>query len=57
VEVFNRYGQRVYKGYGKNYKPWDGTFKDKPALPGTYVYILRLNNGKPIIKGTLQLIR
>jgi len=57
VEVFNRFGELIYRGHGNDYKPWDGTFKGKPAMPGTYVYILRLNNGKPIIKGTLELIR
>lgn len=57
VDVYNRYGQLIYRGYGKNYKPWDGTFKGQPARPGTYVYMLNLNNGKPILKGTLELIR
>jgi len=57
AEVYNRYGQLVYRGYAKNYKPWDGTFKNKPCLPGVYVYVLNLHNGKPILKGTLNLIR
>lgn len=57
VEVFNRYGQRVYKGNGKNYQPWDGTFNGKPALPGVYVYLVNLNNNTAIHKGTVSLIR
>jgi gliding motility-associated-like protein len=57
AEVYNRYGQLIYRGYAKNYKPWDGTFKNKPCLPGVYVYVVNLHNGKPILKGTLNLIR
>jgi len=57
ADVYNRYGQLIYRGYGINYKPWDGTFKGLPALPGVYVYMLNLHNGKPILKGTLNLIR
>jgi gliding motility-associated-like protein len=57
AEVYNRYGQLVYRGYAKSYKPWDGTFKNKPCLPGVYVYLVNLHNGKPILKGTLNLIR
>ena len=57
AEVYNRYGQLIYRGYGKDYKPWDGTFKNKPCLPGVYVYLLNLHNGKPVLKGTLTLIR
>lgn len=57
AEVYNRYGQLVYRGYGKDYKPWDGTFKNKLCTPGTYVYVVNLHNGKPIYKGTLNLIR
>ena len=57
VEVFNRYGQRVYKSSGKNYVPWDGTFQGKPALPGVYVYVINLHNNTALHKGTLLLIR
>lgn len=57
AEVYNRYGQLVYRGYGKNYKPWDGTYNGKPALPGVYVYLVNLHNGKSVLKGTLTLIR
>ena len=57
VKVFNRYGQIVYQGFGKNYKPWDGNFKGQPALPGVYVYLINLHNGKPLLKGVLTLIR
>ena len=57
AEIYNRYGQLVYRGHAKNYKPWDGTFNGKLCLPGVYVYLVNLNNGKPVIKGTVNLIR
>lgn len=57
VEVYNRWGQRIYSGTGKNYTPWNGTYNGKPVTPGTYVYLVNLKNGKPLLKGTLNLIR
>lgn len=57
VEVFNRYGQLIYRGFGNNYVPWDGTFKGKLVMPGVYAYIVRLNNNTAVLKGTITLIR
>lgn len=57
AEIYNRYGQLIYRGYGKNYTPWDGTVNGKPALPGVYVYLVNLHIGKPILKGTVNLLR
>ncbi|TAL46980.1 MAG: gliding motility-associated C-terminal domain-containing protein [Chitinophagaceae bacterium] len=57
VEVFNRWGQIVYRGFGNNYKPWDGNHEGKLALPGVYVYVVNLHNNTAILKGTLLLIR
>ena len=57
VEVFNRFGQLVYRSLANNYKPWDGNFKGQPAIPGVYAYVVRLNNNTAVLKGTLMLIR
>jgi gliding motility-associated-like protein len=57
VEVYNRFGQLIYKGYGKDYKPWDGKYRNKLCSPGTYVYVVNLRNNKPLLKGTFTLIR
>jgi gliding motility-associated-like protein len=56
VEIFNRYGVRVYfsKGF---YKPFDGNYKDIPLPVGTYYYIINPNNGRKIVTGSLTLIR
>lgn len=47
VEVFNRWGQLVHRSLGYA-QPWDGTGRSgKPLTPGTYYYLLELNDGKP----------
>lgn len=43
VEIFNRWGERVYHSDG--YKiPWDGTYNKDPLPVGTYYYIITLND-------------
>jgi gliding motility-associated-like protein len=56
VEIFNRYGQRVYYSKGF-YKPFDGKYKDQALPVGTYYYIINPNNGRKILTGSLTLIR
>jgi len=58
VEIFNRYGQVVYQVQG-NYleSAWDGTLNGKPLPVGTYYYIINLNNGHPVLTGSISLIR
>ncbi len=57
VEVFNRYGQSVYRTNGYT-KPWDGTLNGKPLPVGTYYYIIDLGqpNYKPI-NGSVMILR
>ncbi|WP_285009070.1 gliding motility-associated C-terminal domain-containing protein [Pedobacter faecalis] len=56
VEVFNRYGTRIF--YSAGYKaPFDGN-SNKQALPaGTYYYIINPNNGRRPVTGPLTIIR
>ena len=56
VEIFNRYGTRVYLSKGF-YRPFDGNYKDLPLPVGTYYYIINPNNGRKILTGSLTLIR
>ncbi|HMI05611.1 MAG TPA: PKD domain-containing protein [Pedobacter sp.] len=56
VEIFNRYGHRVYYSKGF-YKPFDGNYKDQALSVGTYYYIINPNNGRKILTGSLTLIR
>ena len=56
VEVFNRYGQKVFtsKGYST---PWDGTYKGKTLSFATYYYIIYLNNGFKPLNGTITIVK
>ncbi|MDQ3277599.1 MAG: gliding motility-associated C-terminal domain-containing protein [Bacteroidota bacterium] len=59
VEVFNRYGARVY--LSADYKnDWNGTYSGKPLPDGTYYYIItyQLVNGKTVnTKGNVTILR
>ena len=56
VEVFNRYGQKVFesKGYAK---PWDGTVNGKVLPIGTYYYLVDPKNGRKPLSGFVDIIR
>jgi len=56
VNVFNRYGQLVYRSYASGYVPWDGKFNGEITLPGTYVYFVNLGNGASLLKGTVTVV-
>jgi len=56
VEIFNRYGQRVYYSIGYA-TPWDGTVKGKPVPVGTYYYIVDPKNGRKKQAGYVDIIR
>ncbi len=54
--ILNRWGQELYKGKDG----WDGTYKGKKVSPGTYFYIVELENitdRNTIVKGTVLLIQ
>jgi gliding motility-associated-like protein len=57
--VFNRWGEKVFASVSFN-DGWDGFYKSKPALIGTYVYFIEALSldGEPIMKkGTVTLVR
>ena len=60
VEVFNRWGERVFysEGYSSG-REWDGTYKGKDLPIGTYYYVIRLNDGREsrAITGPVTIIR
>ncbi|RYY97967.1 MAG: PKD domain-containing protein [Chitinophagaceae bacterium] len=56
VEVFNRYGQLVYRSV--NYtRAWDGTSNGKELPVGTYYYIINPGNGRKQLSGFVDIIR
>lgn len=56
VEVFNRYGQRVFysAGYGAS---WDGTVSGKPLPMATYYYVIHLKNGFAPRTGAVTIVK
>lgn len=56
VEVFNRYGQPVYRSIGYTL-PWDGTYKGTPLPVGTYYWIINPKNGRKALNGSVTIIR
>jgi gliding motility-associated-like protein len=56
VEIFNRYGQRVF--YSKGYKtPFDGNFNNQALPVGVYYYIINPNIGTKKVTGSLTILR
>jgi len=56
VEVYNRYGQRIYYSLGYT-TPWDGTVNGRPVPVGTYYYIVDPKNGRKKQSGYVDIIR
>jgi gliding motility-associated-like protein len=56
VQVFNRYGQKVFDNNAKNIW-WDGTFNGQPQASGAYVYLVDLKNNTQVIKGVVYIIK
>lgn len=52
IRVYNRYGQMVYSAKDVN-SGWDG--RGHPA--GVYVYMISIDGGRRMLRGTLNLIR
>ncbi|MCW3467600.1 PKD domain-containing protein [Chitinophaga nivalis] len=56
IEVFNRYGQKVYSSKGYD-AAWDGSFKGSQLPMATYYYVIRLSNGFEPLTGYVTIIR
>ncbi|MEY3050403.1 MAG: hypothetical protein RLY31_188 [Bacteroidota bacterium] len=46
VKVFNRWGDLVFEA-SEYQNDWDGRYKGTPLPPGTYFYIIQLEEGRP----------
>ncbi|SHM94765.1 PKD domain-containing protein [Chitinophaga sp. CF418] len=56
IEIFNRYGQRVYQSTGYS-TPWDGTMNGHPLPLATYYYVIQLKNGYAPMTGYVVLVK
>jgi gliding motility-associated-like protein len=56
IEVFNRYGQVVFKSIGYN-KQWDGTLNGGNLPVGVYYYIINPKNGRKPLTGSVTILR
>ncbi len=56
--IYNRWGEQVFHTKDK-YQGWDGYYKNRPSLMGTYVYLLEYSvDGRPYLqKGNFHLLR
>jgi len=56
LTVYDRYGQIVFERKKTN-MAWNGKFKNQQMPNGAYTYLINLNNGMAIIKGSVLLLR
>jgi gliding motility-associated-like protein len=56
VRVFNKWGSPVFSSIGYP-QAWDGSFNGKILEPATYYYFVDLENGEPVYKGFLMIVR
>ncbi len=56
VNVFNRYGVRVYVSIGY-IEPWNGMYKGQAVPVGTYYYVIDPRIALPVFKGWVTVIR
>jgi len=57
IEVFDRWGKRVYYSEGNQGQAFDGTFNGKELPMESYHYVIDLHNGSQRIIGNLTIIR
>ena len=57
IDIFDRWGRRVYHCDGGYNNDWNGTWKGKKLPMDTYYYIIDLKNGASQITGTVTIVR
>lgn len=56
LTVFNRFGQVVFQRR-KTFEPWNGFYKGQLLPAGAYTYLINLNDGSEVLKGTFLMIK
>jgi len=57
VNVYNRWGKRVYSSKNISANPWDGSFEGKLLPTDSYQYVIHFNNGSERKTGVVSIIR
>ena len=57
VQVFNRYGRKIFSSFPGAYKAWNGKYNGKEVAIGVYYYIINLDPTKPILTGSITVLR
>ena len=57
VDIYNRWGQLLYRSDKGYHNRWDGTFNGKLMPFDTYFYVINLNDGGEPITGPLTLVK
>ncbi|GAB3337535.1 hypothetical protein GCM10027299_48740 [Larkinella ripae] len=57
VTVFNRWGEVIYQSTEGYAHPFDGTLKGETVPAGAYAYTIRYEPKKPLLRGTVLILR
>ncbi len=56
LTIFDRYGQVVFQRQ-KTFVPWNGYYKGQLLPSGAYTYLIDLNNGTQVLRGSFLMVR
>ncbi len=57
IQVFSRYGNRVFSSFSGTEITWDGKFNGTDIPTGTYYYIIRPGSGRASVSGSVTVLR
>ncbi len=57
VEIFNRWGEMLFRSEKGYPSPWDGTYKGRNLPVDSYYFVIDLNNGTKPVVGNITIVR
>ena len=57
VEIYDRYGHRLFRSDDYSQQPWDGTYENELLPVGIYYYTISLNDGATHYRGSVTILR
>lgn len=57
IQVFNRYGDKVFSSTSADEITWDGKFRGIDTPVGTYYYIVKPGSGRGTVSGSVTILR